>query len=154
MGKFLTAGTSFNLQTRKRRNEMAKKGLLILVVTIFSAAVSACAILGAGIVSGGGDYVSAPEISYKGNLSEQQFQQGAARINTDKESVLISTLPQKVTQAMYNALERFQLKVNDCFLFFCDYGNTTQTSFAVFLRITAINSDGTYRYVFYAWQHI
>jgi hypothetical protein len=141
---------------------MAKKSLLVLIVlgiASFAAVLSACASTDVGMeekdaYTGNWDYIPNPHLDYVGNRSEKQFQESAARLGTDSDSRPISKVPPEVIQAMSKELDSYGVSVGDCFLFFCGYEEQAPKAIVIFLRITAVNSDGKYRYVFYPRQHI
>jgi hypothetical protein len=103
-----------------------------------------------GVYAGEWDIVPNTELQYMGNVNEAQFANTGAWTGGGFRRV--SKLPTEVTAAMLEALESYDLDVGDWFTFACGYEDGTPREIRVALRITQINRDGSYRYVFYAWQ--
>lgn len=91
------------------------------------------------------------ELEYKGNITEQDFNKKVANMATDDQSVKLANLPPEVNRAMQESLSKYKLSAGDCFLFFC-YDLKLSSDIAVLLRITTINKNGSYNYMFYALQ--
>jgi hypothetical protein len=102
------------------------------------------------IFSGEWDYVPNVALRYIDNDTDAEYNQRTSGVNID--GYPISKLPKEVSQAMWNALDSYDLDVGDVFLFSCGYEWTSPKAIFVVLRITRINNDGTYTYNFRAWQ--
>ena len=96
------------------------------------------------------NYVPNIELQYMGNCSAAQF----ANVGNFKEDGFheIAKLPKEVSQAMLKELESYDLDIGDWFTFSCGKVEYTPKEIRVVLRISEINTNGTYTYNFYAWQ--
>jgi hypothetical protein len=120
---------------------MIKRRLLLLLnIVVFVGSV----------FSGEWDYVPNVEMQYMGNCNETQFR-SAGNFN-ENGFHQISKLPKEVSQAIQEELKSYDLDIGDWFTFSCGWEWTTPKAIRVALRITNINSNGSYNYVFYAWQ--
>ena len=108
------------------------------------------AVVTSGVSAGEWDFVPNVEMQYMGSVTEAQFEKAGELSEWGFRA--ISKLPKEVTAAMHEALESYDLDVGDWFTFSCGYEYTTPKAIRVALHITTINSNGTYSYVFYAWQ--
>ena len=125
-----------------KKPEMAKKiGVYVLLVFVVTHS----------IFSSEWSYVPNVDMTYMGTCSEAEFQ-NIGTFTQDDGFHQIAKLPKEVTQKLQHELESYDLDVGDWFTFSCGYEYTTPKAIRIALRITAVNSNGTYRYVFYAWQ--
>jgi hypothetical protein len=96
------------------------------------------------------DVVPNQEMQYMGSATAADFANAGAYQEAGFR--FVSKLPKQVTAAMLKALESYDLDVGDWFTYNCGYENGTPKEIRVALRITQRNSNGTYNYVFFAWQ--
>jgi hypothetical protein len=100
------------------------------------------------------DYIYADEpgftLSYQRKLTEQQFKQIAAVFKPPYNGFRqISKLSRDVTQPMESELGKYNLEIDDTFLFTWAYN---YIAFMIILRIKNVNKNGTFSYDFYAWE--
>lgn len=100
------------------------------------------------------DYVPNISLRYVKIQTEEEYRAGASELgnNLRNFAVRLSKLPNEVSQAIWNELGSYNLDVGDVFMFTCGYEYTRPKMIVASIRITRINRDGTYNWVFYAWQ--